>query len=275
MSRRVADYVAVALIAKFDWEDEEKSFAWAYGTQKDFSGDLNELKAYAEERSRLPLSDEIISQAVRVLAECGLLRVMDDNYSGTFVKIKGAEFPRFIEKAKAELENVRTEGDEMSILTRPSDYPNAAALMNHELFEDYHELGEDWIRRALQGLKRKLDEDGRLPEADQAVAEEVPASDRLVTIDHNSQEYSDLVEKTEAASESIRSSNSIDEDRRGWIRTHLSAGLEFIKNHKVLAAAASALLLKPLMNAYEAVTEEPAKQAILAAMEAVRAMFGL
>ena len=102
----------------------------------------------------------------------------------------------------------------------------------------------------------------------------VPASDRLVTVAHNSPEYEDLVQRTETASEAIRSSNSIDEEERGWIRTHISAGLEFIKNKKILAGAVSALLLEPLLSAYDAVAEEPAKQAILTAIQAVRSFFG-
>jgi hypothetical protein len=278
VSRRVADYVAVAVIAKPRPGDDDDFFARAVRTATDFSGDLSEFKAYAQERTGIPLSDEIVAQTVRVLADCGLLRVTDDNFSGTFVKVRATEFSQFIEKAKAELSRAKSEDDELGVVSRPSDYPNAAALMKHELLEDYHELGDGWIQRALEGLRRKLSEDGKLPEADESVDEQqavVPAADRLVTIDHNSQAYEELVEKTEAASENIRSSNSIDEERRSWIRVHLSAGLEFIKNNKILAGAASALLLKPLLNAYEAVTEEPAKQAILAAIDAIRTFFGL
>ncbi|WP_327754417.1 hypothetical protein VVT58_05655 [Sphingobium sp. SJ10-10] len=111
---------------------------------------------------------------------------------------------------------------------------------------------------------------------DEVVSEvpNIPASDRLVTVAHNSPEYEDLVQRTESASEAIRSSNSIDEEERGWIRTHISAGLEFIKNRKVLAGAVSALLLEPLLSAYDSVAEEPAKQAILTAIQAVRSFFG-
>lgn len=279
MSRRVADYVAVALIAKFSrTEDDGDFFSSSIARAKDFSGDLNELRVYAEDRCGFPLSDQIIAQTVRVLAECGLLRITDDNFSGTFVKVRATEFSQFIEKAKAEFERAQNDQDEAGIITRPSDYPNASALMKHELLEDYHELGDDWIQRALEGLRSKLAEDGKLPESEETAdnqQSDIPAADRLVRIDHNSKQYEDVVQKTEEASESIRSSNSIDEERRSWIRVHLSAGLEFIKNHTILTAAASALLLKPLLNAYEAVTEEPAKQAILAAIDAVRALFGL
>ena len=104
---------------------------------------------------------------------------------------------------------------------------------------------------------------------------EIPASNRLVTIDHNSKEYEGLVKQTELASENIRTSNSIEEEKRSWIRDHLQVGLELIKKHKVLTAAISALLLEPLLDAYHSITEEPAKAAILSAIELIKSFFGI
>ncbi len=103
-----------------------------------------------------------------------------------------------------------------------------------------------------------------------------PGSDRIVTFDHNDPQTKSVLSLAEQADEIIRGSNSLDEEQRGWIREHIRAGIDFIKNHKkMLAGAASALLLKPLLAAYEAVAEEPAKAAILAAIEAVKSMFGI
>lgn len=103
-----------------------------------------------------------------------------------------------------------------------------------------------------------------------------PASDRLVSIDHNSKQTVEVLDLTEAANEAIRGSNSLDDEQRGWIREHILAGVEFIRRHKkMLAGAVDVLLLKPLRAAYEAVAEAPAKEAILAAINAIRSMFGL
>lgn len=147
-------------------------------------------------------------------------------------------------------------------------------LANSEVAQRSAQIGPRFLRDAFNAHYNgpSVDEVA----ADEVVAEvhSVPASDRLVAVTHNSPEYEDLVQRTETASEAIRSSNSIDEDDRGWIRTHISAGLEFIKNKKVLAGAVSALLLEPLLSAYDAVAEEPAKQAILTAIQAVRSFFG-
>lgn len=279
MARRIADYVALALISNVDWEEGKDVFSRSFRSNNDFNGDFAELKDHTQERCGFPVTDEMLAEAVRSLADCGLLRVTDDNFSGTFIKIKAGNFAGFIERATAEFDDAKGDDDGLGVIMRPSDFPNAAALMKHELFEDYHELGDKWLKRALEGLKQRLDEDGKLQDSpDEALTPElsdIPASDRLVTIDHNSSEYVELVKATEEASESIRTSNSIDEDKRGWIRVHIAAGLDFIKNHKVLSAVAAALLLKPLLNAYEAVTEEPAKRAIMAAIDAVRALFGI
>ena len=153
-----------------------------------------------------------------------------------------------------------------------------AFLGVHEVANRIKALGPEALRRALS---RMADEENwkvflpDSPESTSFVSPIIPASDRLVEIDHNSSNYRDLVELTEVADEAIRSSNSIEEDGRQWIRDHLKAGLALIKAHKVLATAASAILLTPLLNAYNAVAEEPAKHAILAAINAVRQFFGL
>lgn len=283
MTRSIADYVALAVISKVSWDEvEDDGLSNIFGrhrpTVKDFSGDLQEFKDYAEQRCGFPLTEQLAQEVIRSLAECGLLRITDDNFSGTFVKIKANEFENFVSVAQEQIQDAKRNGDESGLTERASDYPRGSAFLKHVLYEDYHELGDQWLRRALVGLRKHFDERGVLPEyGDSSLVDvaSVPASDRLVAIDHNSREFTEVVELTDAASESIRSSNSIDEDKRSWIRDHISAGIALIKKHKVLTSAISALLLTPLMNAYEAVAEEPAKEAILLAINTIRAFFGI
>ncbi|MBV2147151.1 hypothetical protein KRZ98_02455 [Sphingobium sp. AS12] len=283
-TRSIADYVALAVISKISWDDaDDDEFNDIFGnhraTARDFSGDLSEFKNYAEQRCGFPITEQLAQDVIRSLAECGLLRVTDDNFSGTFVKIKANEFENFVSLAQEQIQDAKRNGDESGLIDKASDYPRGSAFLKHVLYEDYHELGDQWLRRALVGLRKHFDERGVLPDdgvdlplVDIAIAR---ASDRLVAIDHNSRAFAEVVELTDAASESIRSSNSIDEDKRSWIRDHIGAGIALIKKHKVLASAVSALLLAPLMNAYEAVAEEPAKQAILLAINTIRAFFGI
>lgn len=271
MTRPVADYVAMALI-----NDSSQAEPFSR-TAKNFSGDYAELKTYAEDVCKIKMSESVLNSAIRTLSECGLVRVTDDNFSGDYYKVHGDKFPNFIEKAQDQINKFDSDNEINDILLgNRSDYPEAYAFLHHGIIEDYNELGENWLDRALTGIRTKLgDEILEIELPNSSEINTTPASDRLVTIDHNSRSFNDMVDVTEVASEAIRSSNSLDEENRGWIRAHIEAGLEFVKNHKILTAAASALLLKPLLNAYEAVTEEPAKQAILAAIKAISSFFGI
>jgi hypothetical protein len=244
VTRRVSDYIALAMISRVKWKMENSSFLDDDGisgafdrlfhSAPNFAGDMVQLKGFAEERCGFPVSDPLLDNAVRALAECGLLRVTDDNYSGTFVKLKAPEFSGFIERANEELAAAEKADDKLSILTRPSDYPNASALMSHEIFEDYHELGDEWLMRALLGLKAQVDENGQIGEseatAELSTTEYAPASDRIVTLTDNQQSV--LEESTSKLIAEIEKTNGIDGDTsfRQLVLGQLKAGRELIRS---------------------------------------------
>lgn len=294
MANPVEDYIALAAISKVSWVEDRVSnnpfdtnadldiggvFESVFGSRRDFSGDLDQFKDFLDKKCGFSLSAKSFSVALRTLADCGFIRVTDDNYAGTFVKLKSDAFSNFMKVADEENFSAAQQGlDNEEILEASSDFPSASALLKHPVFEDYHEYGDEWLSRALHGIRKGVIELGDVDLLDRPDAsdfDKVPASNRLVTIDHNSKEYKGLVEQTELASESIRTSNSIQEEKRSWIRDHLDAGLELIKKHKVLTGAISALLLEPLLDAYHSVTEEPAKAAILSAIELIKSFFGI
>lgn len=133
-------------------------------------------------------------------------------------------------------------------------------------------LGREWIEAALasEAFLGELSDP-----ALELVSSVAPAADRLVTLDHNSEGLVETVRKLEFADEAVRGSNSLGEDARSWIRLHLEAGLKLLSGRKIVLSAIGALLIKPLLEAYNSVAEEPARQLILAAVEAAKEFFGL
>ncbi|MEA3030066.1 MAG: hypothetical protein QOG13_1391 [Sphingomonadales bacterium] len=243
MPRDVADYIALALIRN-DLED-----GFHFGSREDFSGDLEELKSHAEQLCAFRISDSLMQRAIRTLSDCGLLRVTDDPYSGTFYKIKSSGFSEFCQSVDAELARAREENDELGLISRPSDYPSAAAVFRHELLEDYRELGSTWLSRALAGLQREVGDDGLLdapPEAHADGTDQAPASDRVVTLTHNQQAALD--EASSTLIEAVEKENAIEGDStlRQLIVGQLRAARELIRaqtlNAYLLYSSAVAVL---------------------------------
>lgn len=258
MSRSVGDYVALSLMSSIDWDPDADIFSGRFSRPTEFSGDMEQLKAQAEKRCGFLITSSVLDQAVRTLATCGVLRITDDNYSGTFVKLKPSEFEKFIERAKSESNTAREDGDELSILSRPSDYPNASALIKHELLEDYHELGEDWLRRALEGIRRSLGADGRLPDELQSdkdlEVDAVPASDRTVSLSDN--DRSELETVSNDLIDAVEKTNAVDGDPtfRQFILGQLKAGRELIRAQIFNAQVMHLLMmdaLRTLVEKYE------------------------
>jgi len=227
MGRDIADYVALALVA--DLTDESDWYSRQTG---EFSGDLDQLKSRALEVLGFPVSDYMLQQATRTLADCGLIRVTDDNFSGTFVKVRSKGFSEFIEQAQSEFAKAKEEQDELSITTKPSDYPKASALAKHELFDDYHELGTAWLKRALDGLRKRVEEAGSLDALrvqPGANAAEAPASDRIVSFSDN--QVTELDTQTSDVIDAVAAQNQIDGDPglREIVLGQLRAGRELIR----------------------------------------------
>ena len=227
MNRPISDYVALALIGKVG----DPADIFNMTGKNEFQGNWAELKSEAEERCGFQLSEQIIRDAVRSLAECNLVRVSEDRYAGEFVKVYPREFPSFVKKAGEENTKAIQEDDVIALLTRPSDYPNASALSKHPVFEDYSELGDGWLLRALTGLRQEIEEAGSLAEYIQrGESKEVPASDRVVRFTDNQIQTFDI--QTSELIIGVEALNSLS-DRNGLrelIVGQLKAGRELIRS---------------------------------------------
>lgn len=229
MTRRISDYIALAIISEIDWEDGG-GLDFSFGPKAEFQGDIGEFKTFAEKRCGFPVTEDLIAGAMRTLADCGLLRVTDDNFSGTFVKVRSEQLVALIDAAAVELKNAKNEQDEIGLLTRPSDYPAASAVAKYPLIEDYHELGDKWLKRALLGIRNYYEEHGILP--NQLVAPEAknfaPGSDRIVTFTDN--EANDLASQTDKIISAVEDKNSVEGEPglREILLGQLRAGKELI-----------------------------------------------
>jgi predicted transcriptional regulator len=97
----------------------------------------------------------------------------------------------------------------------------------------------------------------------------VPAADRLVSIDHNSQTTELAISAVEDAEEAIRASNSLPEAEKAWLREHLSSGVRLMKGAKITLTAIKALLLSPLYAAYKHTAEEGLRGVLAKALDLV------
>ncbi|MEZ5696611.1 MAG: hypothetical protein R3E18_09250 [Sphingomonadaceae bacterium] len=102
-----------------------------------------------------------------------------------------------------------------------------------------------------------------------------PASDRVVDLSHNQNAVSQAVEKIDEAIVAIGSSNTLAPEEKELWTGLIQQGKEWLRRPTAYVAGLSALLLKPLYDAYSSVLEESAKPVIQAAFEAVKALIGL
>jgi hypothetical protein len=221
VSRPLSDYVALALIGDLD------------GTgATNFAGEIGELASEAVQRCGFPLREDVFRGALETLSECGLARISNDQYAGEFLTISPMEFQAFVRNAKSE--NAQAFDNELILgaIDNPSRYPNGAALAKHPVFEDYSAHGDEWLRRAFATIRQKIERDGGIvDEGQEALASlsEIPASDRVVALDHNQQ--IEIQEPLDQIIDEISSENAIDGDSRllQIIKGQLKAGRELIK----------------------------------------------
>ncbi|MFN7399259.1 MAG: hypothetical protein ACK5SX_09425 [Sandaracinobacter sp.] len=230
MSRPISDYVAAALLVPNNTDDS----AFSVLQRTDFTGDFNALMHYAEECCGFTVEASILRQSIRVLSKLGLVKVTDDPYSGAYYLIRVKKWTQT--KADIGRELDAAAGNEISaenINLFRSDYPLAAAVLDHEVMEDFREHGEKWLRRALIGIATTLQHGGNIVEDEEilsSLSQEIPASDRLVRLDHN--QIVIIGEKTEELLVELSKKNEINNSPslKDMIRGQIRAGLELVRS---------------------------------------------
>ena len=106
----------------------------------------------------------------------------------------------------------------------------------------------------------------------------VPASDRIVSIDHNSSEYRSVVEKLEALRAAVESNNefrseNLDEHERRL--TDIETTLKILENKRVRVGAVRVAAYGTLIYLAEKFADEPIGELASAAWEALKTLLGI
>lgn len=222
MKRPFEDYIALALIADLS---DPNVFEFDSGG---FSGTWPELMAHVEKRLGFEVSDSAVQGAIRTLAALDLIRVTDDNYSGFFIKIYPDRFPAFSKKASKQSDEAIADGTFINPSAMKGDYPAAYAMTQHPIFDDYAELGDQWARRAIDGLRTKASEGEIAEQLVESVdlPSEFPASDRVVTRKDNSAEFEQVQTELTTLIELVESKDNETGDKLGDQREVLKQEFE-------------------------------------------------
>ncbi len=109
-------------------------------------------------------------------------------------------------------------------------------------------------------------------ETDSALAKIVPASDRIVTLNHNHPKFSETLEALAEAEQAISSSNMLTVDEKSDTILHISLGKKLLSQGKSFAIGAIRyLLLDRLKKSFESLIEDAFKVVLVAAFLAVAA----
>lgn len=223
--RPISDYVALALLTSKKSEE-----IWTSGVVSDFTGGYDELVSFVEDRCGFKVSEGVLKAALRTIADCDLLKVSNDPFSGEFYRIRKTGLDDFLKAAVAELEEYSKDDEALLYLERDkSDYRKAFALMKHDLIADYFDFGGEWLERALNGLKAHAGSEELTLEASDLIGPETaPASDRVVTLTDN--QSKDLESKASSLIDEFEKENSVDGDLgvRAKILGQLKAGRELL-----------------------------------------------
>lgn len=93
------------------------------------------------------------------------------------------------------------------------------------------------------------------PNVDRGEQREIPASDRIVKINHNAPEYQEIIEKLEELEASIRKSNSIENEDKDRLQAELKAGEGILKGKTARIEVIKTLLVKGLKYIIEHVVD--------------------
>ena len=103
----------------------------------------------------------------------------------------------------------------------------------------------------------------------------IPASDRIVTLNHNEQSFQDAVRAVELTLDEVKKSNSIDPDDKTRVTLELGAGLDLVQAPKTRIEAARVLLVGALGWLAAEFGSAAVGQVAEAAMPLVRALLGV
>jgi hypothetical protein len=119
---------------------------------------------------------------------------------------------------------------------RDQDFNGVTSNINEKLFQP---LARD-LRRQIARVVEPRDKEVREPV-------EVPASDRVVPLDHNSVSYEEAIRAVDQLEELVRHANDYDDaDEKDQVIAELSAGRRLLQSVRVRIAAVAQVLASPV-----------------------------
>jgi hypothetical protein len=186
IDHHIAHYIAAALISHAEIFDGRV-----------FKGDVENLPQFANDACDFAVSAELAFQALEILKECGLASVTRDEFAGEFMRIGAAGFGSFVENGRRQINEAQHRADVQGVDIEDAFHDkdrSGISLYNFKALDRYFEYGDDWLHKALTSIHRQLSGD-------------VPASDRVVPIDHNSPSAAEITSSFEALEASLKGDN--------------------------------------------------------------------
>jgi hypothetical protein len=149
--------------------------------------------------------EEIISEAVRILNRCDIAYSEDDDFAGRFIVVSQQRFDAFLDNVADDRSNydkiIKDALDDSIGLSRAEDanLPYLEAYNRFPVLRKYSQFGEEWLNRALEGIRAQSSLETAA----------IPASDRVVRIDHNDPQAVQIRESAEQLKQRILRGNDL------------------------------------------------------------------
>jgi hypothetical protein len=230
VTTKISAYVALALISEISFETKNHDMFEEIFSDRDFAGDFEELKHFSERKCGFIPKDEILLDAVSILSKCDLIRITDNKFSGTFLKIYADQFKTFMTRSTLELKKF---SDRDNISLYQNDFPKAFFLISYPAFEEYFELGDKWLKKVLIGIKKNIDDPDYAKKYDHNdwdnLPGSIPASDRVVLRSDNLPKIEELERDLALLKENIRADND-EENKFGGNRDLVNLEIEIAED---------------------------------------------
>lgn len=236
--RKPSDYIALALI-----RDRNDS---GWGTNRTFSGDPDEFHKHINKVCGFAVPEIVFPEVLETLNKFRVIRVTNDDYTGTFLKIDPKKFNEFIESVNEQHQKIAQDGRALiNSEDFSEEFEEALLVENSAVIADYLELGNPWLDRALKAMKERF-ESGMDPffEKTQSVDGDeklvtyevaIPASDRIVSRVDNQQEVESLEAELLLIAKEIDENNEVGGklgDDKELFKAELDAAQELTKHKR-------------------------------------------
>lgn len=222
----LADHIAALIVHRAGMESTGRWGTFQADIAEDFSS-----------RYSIKVPNQLIEEACNRIKELGGCTVLPSPLAGDMYVINADGALSYFEPDSAPTEHT----------SREYDNQWASANDNNPAVRAYYHGREVWIRKTVEALAKR-DLFGDESNIESAI-DGVPASDRVVALDHNSAEMTELVDTLDQLEEAVRADNSDKisqpSEKKRFVE-QLGAAKRLLKLETLSTRALSALVLPVL-----------------------------